>query len=304
MIEADLIGKLLEANETARKQAAKYPERRLAFEEIFAKGRAFVGIAGLRGIGKTVMLKQKLLDSKDAFYISLDNYNSIDLFETAKKLNETYGIKELLLDEINYCKNWQQGLKKIFDFLEMRVFFTSSVAIDIINSRIDLSRRAIVRKAFPFSFREFILFYKGEKFEKMKIADIKNTKKLQKITRFDILFKDYIQGGLIPAFLEEKNTEIFSGILERIIEKDLVFSLNFNGEDIQNVKTMLEFIANSGIDDVSYSSISKNIGITKYKAMHYVQALEKAFVLNVVKPKGSNVVKEPKILFVPLFPLR
>lgn len=302
-IAVEVFQGLVESNETARVQAERFPKKRFVFGEIFFPGRAFVGIAGQRGIGKTTLLKQRLKESKHSFYVSLDTFSSLDLFELARELKERYGITELLLDEINYCKDWQQGLKKVFDSLEMRVFFTSSVAIEVIQSKADLSRRVIIKKMHPFSFREFVAFYKNESIEKLSVEDLGNEKKLQQISRFDFLFEEYVSGGLVPAYLEEKNPAVFSNILERIIERDLVFSLNFDGKDIANAKTMLEYIANAGIDDASYSSIAKNVGITKYKAMHYVDSLEKAFVLNPVKPFGTNVLKEPKILFVPPFRL-
>lgn len=300
-ISEQTLKEILENNEKAKEQAKKYRKKRFAFKEIFSNTRTFIGIAGLRGIGKTILLKQRLAESEKSFYVSLDAYDNIDLFELAKKLCTDFGATELLLDEINYCKNWQQALKKIYDSLEAKVFFTSSVSIEIINSKIDLSRRIIVKKMHPFSFREFILFKQNKEKEKISILDINSAEKMQKIARLDFLFEEYVLGGLMPAFLEEKNQSIFSNILERIIERDLVYTLNFDGKDILNVKTMLEFIANSKMDDVSYSSISKNIGVTKYKVMQYVEAMEKAFVLNVVKPKGSNVLKEPKILFSPPF---
>lgn len=50
------------------------------------------------------------------------------------------------------------------------------------------------------------------------------------------------------------------------------------------------------MDGINYTSLSKNLGITKYKAEQYVGLLEKAFVLQRIFPKGSNVLKEPKVL--------
>ena len=60
---------------------------------------------------------------------------------------------------------------------------------------------------------------------------------------------------------------------------------------------MLKFIATSSIDGISYSSLSRNIGITKHMAVKYVNLLEKSFVLEVIQPIGRNINKEPKILF-------
>ncbi len=289
-------------NETAKKQAEGFPRKRFGFAEIFSPGKAFVGITGLRGVGKSTLLKQRLGQSKESFYVSLDRHApGIDLLGLADALNKRYGVRELLLDEINYCANWQQGLKSIYDLLGIRVFFTSSVAIEVAKAKADLSRRTVLKNMHPFSFREFLSFSRNENLEKMGIGDIDDTEKMRMVGRFDFLFGEYVSGSLVPAFLEEKNPAIFANILDRIIERDLVVSLQFDGRDVMNTKTMLDYIAMAGIDDVSYSSISRNVGITKYKAMEYVDALEKAFVLNPVKPFGSNILKEPKILLAPPF---
>lgn len=303
VVAQDMLNKIFELNEIAKKQALDFPKKREAYNQIKESGKTFVGIAGLRGIGKTTILKQLLLENKDAMYISLDTLTNIDLFEIAKTLNDNYNVKLLLLDEINYYKNWKVALKNIYDFTNIKVYFTSSVAIDIINSKTDLSRRAIIKNICPFSFREFIYFNKNKPLDKLTINDINNLDKLKEINKYDYLFEEYISGGNIPTHINEKNPQIFKNILEKILEKDLTYALNFNGEDILNVKNILEFVANSGIDDISYSNIAKNIGINKYKAIKYVTALEKAFVLNVVKPIGTNVTKEPKIMFVPPFRL-
>ena len=54
------------------------------------------------------------------------------------------------------------------------------------------------------------------------------------------------------------------------------------------------------MDGINFSSISRNLGITKYKAELFVKLLTQAFILNPIYPKGTNVLKEPKVLmFLP-----
>jgi predicted AAA+ superfamily ATPase len=57
------------------------------------------------------------------------------------------------------------------------------------------------------------------------------------------------------------------------------------------------------IDGINYSTAAKNLNITKYKAEQYISILDKAFILQVVFPEGSNVLKEPKILLSPPYRL-
>ncbi len=63
------------------------------------------------------------------------------------------------------------------------------------------------------------------------------------------------------------------------------------------VRQILLFIGRSESEGINYSNISKNSQIAKAKVQKYVELLEKAFVLKHVLPKGTNITKEPKILF-------
>ena len=66
---------------------------------------------------------------------------------------------------------------------------------------------------------------------------------------------------------------------------------------------MLKFIGKSSVDGINYSSISRNVEITKYKAESYLDLFSQALVLYIVFPKGINVMREPKVLFSPPYRL-
>ena len=75
---------------------------------------------------------------------------------------------------------------------------------------------------------------------------------------------------------------------------------NLRFEDIEKIEKTLSFIGKSEVDGINFSSISRNLGITKYKAELFVKLLSQAFILNPIYPKGTNVLKEPKVLmFLP-----
>ena len=53
------------------------------------------------------------------------------------------------------------------------------------------------------------------------------------------------------------------------------------------------------IDGINYTSLSRNLGITRFKAERYVRALERAFLLRQAFPAGANVLREPKVFMEP-----
>ena len=64
------------------------------------------------------------------------------------------GGTHLFLDEVHKYPNWSQTIKNIYDdYPELNLVFTGSSLLEILNSRADLSRRALVYEMQGLSFR-------------------------------------------------------------------------------------------------------------------------------------------------------
>ncbi|MBI5243142.1 MAG: AAA family ATPase [Elusimicrobia bacterium] len=297
-----MINKLLELNELAKSKAAKYPKKRRIYQDIVsAEGKAFIGITGPRGVGKTVLLRQIAGDVKESFYLSADTLGEAELFETAKTLTQRYGIRLLLLDEIHQAPDYAASLKKIYDFLDLRVVFTSSVALSLAESAHDLSRRAVLRRMWPFPFGEYLQFAHARTLPALTLADILERRWEPEHLRQGYLLDDYMKGGLFPFAAEEPQARpVLESILEKIIRRDIPSVAGLRLDEVGLIEKAVRFIGRSACEGISYSSISRNLGITKYKAEQYIRLLEKAYVLNPVMPAGTNVLREPKVLmFLP-----
>ena len=289
---------LLELNELAIKDAARYSKKRDVYHTLMnEKGRHFIGITGPRGVGKTVIMKQIAANNKNAFYLSVDSIEDADLFEIAKTLSEKYNMTLLLLDEIHYRKNYEKELKKIYDFLDTRIIFSSSVSLSMYESSYDLSRRIRLLNLYPFSFGEYIFFEKDVRLPGLTLDNILNKEWEPEHLRYEYLFEDYLKGGLLPFSLEDPVVlPLLENILQKIILKDIPAFAKLRMDEVPLLEKMLKFIGKSSVDGINYSSISGNVGITKYKAESYINILKKTFVLHVVFPTGTSVTREPKVL--------
>ncbi len=89
---------------------------------------------------------------------------------------------------------------------------------------------------------------------------------------------------------------LLRNIIEKIIRKDIPSVARLRIDELDIIEKTLKFIGKSPVDGINFTSVSKNIGITKYKAEQYMRLLEKTFVLNLIFPEGTNVLKEPKVL--------
>lgn len=121
-------------------------------------------IIGQRGIGKTTTLIQYLLSqanndrfSSDIMYVQSDHFimGKTSLYEIAEDFNKVGG-KLIAFDEIHKYPNWSRELKSIYDtFPKLQVIASGSSALEIHKGSHDLSRRALIRRMYGLSFREF-----------------------------------------------------------------------------------------------------------------------------------------------------
>ncbi|MGB5619337.1 MAG: AAA family ATPase [Desulfobacterales bacterium] len=296
------ISEMLEMNERAKEEGKNFTKARYLLTEIQSElGKHFIGIVGPRGVGKTVILKQIVVSEPDTFYLSTDTLDESDLYQVARILSDQYKIRTLLVDEIHFCKTYPKDLKKIYDFLKIRLVFTSSVSLSLFESAHDLSRRVLLRRLYPFSFREYLSFIKNVEIPPINIRDIFDDRWTAEHMRFNYLFDSYLQGGLFPFALEEPDPlPLLQNICLKVIRRDIPMVSNLRFEDIEKIEKTLSFIGKSEVDGINFSSISRNLGITKYKAELFVKLLSQAFILNPIYPRGTNVLKEPKVLmFLP-----
>ncbi len=296
---------LLELHDLAKREGAG----KLAKRELYArirkeKGRHFIGIVGPRGAGKTVILKQWAHEDADSIYLSADTLPmDADLFEIVRELQQRYHFNAFLIDEVHFLSDAQAALKKIHDFLEVRVIFTSSVALAMQASAHDLSRRVSLLPLGYFSFREYLAFTHGEKLEPLGWGDFLAGNCHPAHLRAGRFLQAYLTGGLLPFSLDEPDPlPLLRGTLDTIIERDIPGTLRLRVDELQLIRKLLAFTGGAAVDGISHSSLAKNLGITKYKAEQYTAALEGAFVMQRVFPAGTNVLREPKILLMP--PLR
>jgi uncharacterized protein len=293
-----------ELNDQAKQEGGTYPKKRFVYEGIkrHLGEHIFIGLVGPRGVGKSTLLKQIHHKAEASFYISLDAGRITDLFGLSKELMSR-GIRLLLIDEIHAHPNYGNELKKIYDFLpQLQVVFTSSSAISLHNTTYDLSRRVRLMSVPSLSFREFIFFTRDIKVQPISLADLTNTEHCRAYygqnLQFEPLFKDYLTGGNYLFTLGHQDTlPQFQNMLDTVIELDLIRASGITQAESFEVRQMLLFIGRSESEGISYSSISQNSKIAKAKVQKYVDLLEKAFVLKRVLPKGTNITKEPKILF-------
>lgn len=138
-----------------------------------------IGIKGARGVGKTTLILQYIkLNFSDeldkVLYISLDNiyFSNNRLIELADNFAKKGG-EYLFIDEVHKYEDWAKEIKNIYDdYPEIKIIFTGSSLLEILNSRTDLSRRAIMYNMQGLSFREYLEYEYGFSLKKYSLDNI------------------------------------------------------------------------------------------------------------------------------------
>jgi uncharacterized protein len=293
------VQRVLELDELAAAESEKYTKSRFIYSELEnTHGRPFLALLGPRGSGKTVLLRQLRNHLKNSIYISADTFSKdIDLRQLIHYCVDHLKIEAFFIDEIHFVPDYAAVLKELYDFTSVRIWFTSSVSLSLYSSSWDLSRRVKIIKLLPFSFREYLFFKHDTVINPLPIKETLTESIPPEYLGTVRYFDEYLKGGLYPFFLESGvNLDQFSSIIEKIIRDDIPnYDKNITVNDLLLIKKVFNFIGLSPLDGINYSSVSGNAGITKYKAEQFLKLLERCFLIKLIVPRGTNVLKEPKV---------
>lgn len=273
-----------------------------------------IGIKGARGIGKTTLLLQyiklNLSDSLErTLYVSLDtiwfsSHTLVDLAADFVKKGGAY----LFLDEVHKYAGWAQEIKNIYDdFPTLKVVFTGSSLLEILNARADLSRRAIVYTMQGFSFREYLTMETGIVFEKLSLKQIVESH-LQEATLINEklkpfqYFDSYLKQGYYPFYKEQP--ELYQMRLEQVINMILEIELPLlRGVElayISKIKQLLVIIAESVPFVPNVSKLSEKIGINRATLLSYLHYLQEiGLTRNLFKEaNGISRLQKPSKIYL------
>ena len=105
--------------------------------------------------------------------------------------------------------------------------------------------------------------------------------------RYVHIFDEYLKGGILPFSLEEPEVmPLLSNTVKKIIQRDIPYVSSLKTDELLKIEKTLEFIGKASVAGVNYSTLSRNIGITKYKAESYVRLLEQSFLLSKFQAVG------------------
>jgi len=254
-------------------------------------------------------IKKFLAADESTLYVSLDNlwFSQNSLTELTDEFVKKGG-KNLFLDEVHKYPNWSQEIKNIYDdYPTLKIIFTGSSLLEILNARADLSRRAIIYTMQGLSFREFLMLKTGIELPIYNLSEILNshsalTKDINKKIKPLQYFETYLKSGYYPFFLEvpELYHQRLEEVVNLILEIELVILRKVDAAYIPKLKQLLHIIAESVPFIPNISKLSEKISINRNTFVSYLFYLEEAgLTKNLFKnAKGITRLQKPDKLYL------
>ncbi|MCR5393798.1 MAG: AAA family ATPase [Bacteroidales bacterium] len=270
--------------------------------------KPMVSIKGSRGVGKTTMMRQYIrqtygTNAGEALYCALDSiyFTTHSLLDLAERFYQMGG-KHLFLDEVHKYPTWSRELKEINDlYPSMKVTFTGSSLIQILNADADLSRRVLSYTMEGLSFREYLQFYKGIHITQYTLQDILHDPdticaEVNAKCRPQQMYEEYLRAGYYP-FFDGNETEYYSrleNVVTFIIEQEMTQYCNLDIAYTRKVKALLLFLANNIPYEVNIAKLASYLELNKNTVLSYLSNMQRAELLHLLYTDNKSVTKMQK----------
>ncbi len=272
----------------------------------------FTILLGQRGVGKSTALVQYLLSisnneiySKDILYVPSDHFliRGFSLYEIAEEFVK-FGGKLICFDEVHKFEGWSNELKSIFDtFPELKILASGSSILEVHKGSNDLSRRAVIYTMHGMSFREFIALQTDIELSAISLDQILSEHNIHSTNIIETLsktgnkilplFKQYLEFGYFPYFVEFKDIAKFYLTLEQQIHTTLEADLlsvhpNLTGDSIRKLKKLLVAISQNVPYLVNYEKLRKIVDVADNRTIKiYLKYLEDAGIILQLRKSGK-----------------
>ena len=135
---------------------------------------------------------------------------------------------------------------------------------------------------FPFSFKEFLTFYK------FSIKDFYNTKEKALLKKY---LKLYIEYGGFPEVIKSRDKEELSQIYRDVLIKDLI--VRFNIKETKAFRELALYLLSNITSNISYNNLKKILGFKSVTTVkNYIEYLEESYLMFSVPKYDFSIKKQ------------
>ena len=270
--------------------------------------KPLVGIRGSRGVGKTTLMRQYVkanygVEPGEALYCVMDSIYFTDhsLLDMAEKFHLRGG-RHLFLDEVHKYENWSKEIKEISDlYPDMKITFTGSSLLQILNADADLSRRVLSYDMAGLSLREFLRFYHNIEIPCCSLKDILTNaddicKQVNRVCSPQKAFEEYVEVGYYPFYdgCKEEYYSRLENVVQFIIDQEMTLLCGVEPAYTRRLKAMLLFLANNNPYEVNINKLATYLGLNRVTVLNYLASMKRAELLHLIYSDNKSVTKMQK----------
>lgn len=268
-----------------------------------------IGIKGPRGVGKTIMMLQRILrvdpNMERSLYVTLDDlWFSVNSLIDLVDYLYARGITEFYFDEIHKYPDWTIAIKNFYDlYPDIKIVYSGSAMLAIDHSVSDLSRRQSLYTLNGMSFREFLEYENVLKIPSISIDDILNkhivlageiTSKI-KVLKY---FSEYLDHGYYP-FYKENPSEFLTRLAEIVrvvIEADITSFQDISLSTVAKLKTLMMVIAENAPLVPNITRLAERLDCSRDLCLKMLYLLDKAGLIRILfhHPNSYKQMKGPE----------
>lgn len=270
--------------------------------------KQLVAIRGSRGVGKTTLMRQYIklnygIQAGEAIYCLMDSmyFTSHSLLDLAERFH-LMGGKHLFLDEVHKYPTWSKEVKEIIDlYPEMKVTFSGSSLLQILNADADLSRRVRSHDLAGLSFREYLRFYHGIELPVFMLEEILSDSdpictRVCRACHPQPLFESYLRAGYYPFYdgdIEDYYSRI-ENVVNFIIDQEMTEFCGVDPANTRKLKAMLMFLCDNVPYKVNIAKLASYLELNKATVLSYLSGMKKAELLHLLYSSNVSVTKMQK----------
>lgn len=270
--------------------------------------KQLVAIRGSRGVGKTTLMRQYIklnygVNAGEALYCVMDSmyFTNHSLLDLADQFHAMGG-KHLFLDEVHKYPTWSKEIKEIIDLWpSLKITFTGSSLLQILNSQADLSRRVLRYHMPGLSFREYIHFYKGIRIPRHTLKEILDDadsicQEVRRVCNPRRLMEEYLRVGYYP-FYDGNEMEYYSrleNVVSFIIDQEMPQFCNVDPAYTRKLKSMLLFLCDNPPYEVNITKLAAYLELNKNTVLSYLSSMNRAELLHLLYADNKSVTKMQK----------
>ncbi len=219
-------------------------------------------ITGMRRSGKSTLMRQfraSLDREANVVFLDLDLVNEDMDWKRLKELIyaelDESDIHYVFVDEIQDVDGWERVIAELVARKDCDIYITGSSS-KMLSSELatKISGRYVEVQILPLSFKEYMVFYPGEK---------------------DQRFSDYLRFGSLPVIEPERGSELcemqLEDVFNTVLVKDVLAHVGSN--DVSKIVAIARFLFSNIGNVTNIDNISKELGIGYPTVQKYVEEM-------------------------------